>query len=229
MSSIRENLETARPPGTSVEVIVPVYNEEAILERQLKPVLTALPAGFHIKIMENGSTDATRSILEELSDEFPALSIVSLPSPNYGRAMRKGLEGATADIVIVDDLDVMDTDFWARGLDILGKDGVDIVQGSKVLAGREDRRPLIRRAATLVLTKLLSILVGFRGTDTHGPKVMLLESVRPVMRLCSIELDLYPSELVIRAQRNGLQIVEIPIHLSEIRTTPHEVTGLVET
>ncbi len=220
MSSLRENLEASRPSGASVEVVIPVYNEETILERQLKQVLTDLPAGFRVRVMENGSTDATRSILEELSVGFPALSFESLLSPNYGRAMRKGLEDATADIVIVDDLDVMDTDFWARSLEILGKGGVDIVQGSKVLAGRDDRRPLVRRIATLVLTKLLRILTGFRGTDTHGPKVMLLESVKPVMRLCSIELDLSPSELIIRAQRNGLRIVELPIHLSEIRTTP---------
>jgi len=213
-------LDAVRPQGATVEIVVPVYNEEAILEARLVPVLKGLPPGFGVRVMENGSTDGTRPILEGLKGGFPRLVVVNLPSPNYGRAMKEGLEGSPADILIVDDLDVLDSDFWVRGLGMLRRGGVDIVQGSKILAGRDDRRPFVRRAATRVLTGLLRMLTGFRGTDTHGPKVMLREKVAPVMERCSIELDLYPSELMIRAQRAGLRIAEIPIHLSEIRTTP---------
>jgi glycosyltransferase involved in cell wall biosynthesis len=220
VNSVTSRLETARPAGKGIEIIVPVYNEESILESQLRPVLQGLPSGFCVRVMENGSTDGTPAILDGLAGEFPSLTVVRLPEPNYGRAMKQGLESASADILVVDDLDVLDTDFWTRGLDILGGGGVDMVQGSKVLAGRDDRRPLVRRAATKVLTGLLRLLTGFRGTDTHGPKVMFRKSMEPVMKACSIELDLYPSELVIRAQRAGLRIVEIPIHLREIRATP---------
>jgi hypothetical protein len=120
----------------------------------------------------------------------------------------------------VDDLDVLDRDFWVAGLGLMASGGVDIVQGSKVLAGRNDRRPLVRRAATRVLTALLRIMLGFRGTDTHGPKIMRRKSVEGIFPLCGNEPDLYPSELMILAQRRGLVIKELPIELEEIRATP---------
>lgn len=214
------DLDRLRPKGVSVQIIIPVFNEEGILEKQLTPVLDALPSGFSVFVVENGSTDRTAAILREMEARHGALSHDSLPRPNYGLAMKHGLTAATGDVIIIDDLDVLDMDFWGRGLSILSDGGVDLVQGSKVLAGKGDARPLLRRAATLTLTFLLRILLGFRGTDTHGPKVMFRGAMAQVLPMCTFELDLFPTELVIRAQRMGIRIREIPIHLREIRATP---------
>jgi glycosyltransferase involved in cell wall biosynthesis len=204
-----------------VDVVIPVYNEEPILSRQLDPVLQRLPGGFSLTVVENGSTDATPDMLRSLQGEHPeSLRVLSLAEANYGRAMLEGILASGAEVVVTDDLDVMDTDFWARGLRELRPGGVDLVQGSKVLAGRSDRRPLVRKAATLVLTFFLRALLGYRGTDTHGPKVFGRAALAPVAEACRMELDILPTELVVRAQRAGLTIVEIPIHLRELRPTP---------
>lgn len=205
---------------TSVELIVPVYNEEGIVEAQLLPVLNSIPENFAVTVVENGSTDSTIEILAGIQRDNPSLKVISLGEPSYGNAVRTGLEASGSEIVIVDDLDVLDTEFWAAGLALISSDSIDIVQGSKVLAGRNDRRPFIRRAATRVLTGLLRLLLGFRGTDTHGPKIMKRRSVEGIFPLCGNEPDLYPSELIILAQRRGLSIRELPISLEEIRETP---------
>ena len=219
--SMTESLREALPDNAStVEVIVPVYNEESILESQLVPVLKVLPPEFRITVIENGSTDRTKDLLHDLEESYPALDSILLPLPNYGLAMKTGLMESQADIVIIDDLDVLDTDFWIRGLQLLSGKDVDLVQGSKVLAGKDDRRPLIRKAATLTLTFLLKTLLGYRGTDTHGPKVVWRDAVQDILPLCEYELDIFPTELVIRAQKSGVRISEIPIHLREIRATP---------
>ena len=203
-----------------INLIIPVYNEEAILESQLEPVLKQLPEGFSVTVIENGSTDKTISILNIMKAQNTCLRVIYLPEPSYGNAVRKGLESSTADILMVDDLDVLDTDFWLGGLKIMVEGSTDMVQGSKVLAGKNDRRPFIRRAATRVLTFLLRQLLGFRGTDTHGPKIMRRSSMVSIFPQCGNEPDLYPSELIIRAQRMGLVIRELPIKLEEIRETP---------
>lgn len=209
----------ARGFGT-LELVIPVYNEEAILEGQLVPVLSILPGNMGVLVVENGSTDSTGKVLRRLESTYPALRVMSLPQPSYGNAVRHGLESSTADILMVDDLDVLDVSFWIAGLALMSATGADIVQGSKILAGRNDERPFIRKAATRVLTALLKLLLGFRGTDTHGPKIMRRKSVEDIFLLCGDEPDLYPSELIIRAQRKGLQIRELPISLKEIRDTP---------
>ncbi|MCK4807034.1 MAG: glycosyltransferase family 2 protein [Candidatus Aegiribacteria sp.] len=219
--NMMESLREACPDNAStVAIIVPVYNEESILESQLVPVLKILPSGFRILVVENGSTDRTKDLLNDLEERYPALDSISLPLPNYGLAMKVGLIKSRADIFIIDDLDVLDTDFWIRGLRLLCTDDVDLIQGSKVLAGKDDRRPLIRKAATLTLTFLLRSLLGYRGTDTHGPKVVWRDAIKDIPPRCQYELDIFPTELVIRAHKSGVRIREIPIHLREIRVTP---------
>lgn len=204
----------------TIDLIIPVYNEEEILESQLLPVLESAPENLCVTVVENGSTDRTREMLRSFEERYPSLRVIRLQEPSYGNAVRTGLESSSREILMVDDLDVLDREFWEAGLGLMASGGVDIVQGSKVLAGRNDRRPFVRRAATRVLTVLLRIMLGFRGTDTHGPKIMRRESVEGIFPLCGSEPDLYPSELMILAQRRGLVIKELPIKLSEIRATP---------
>lgn len=204
----------------TIDLIIPVYNEEEILESQLLPVLESAPGNLCVTVVENGSTDRTREMLRSFEERYPSLRVIRLQEPSYGNAVRTGLESSSREILMVDDLDVLDREFWEAGLGLMASGGVDIVQGSKVLAGRNDRRPFVRRAATRVLTALLRIMLGFRGTDTHGPKIMRRESVEGIFPLCGSEPDLYPSELMILAQRRGLVIKELPIKLSEIRATP---------
>lgn len=204
----------------TINLVIPVYNEELILKQQLEPILKQLPEKFTVTVVENGSIDNTISILQSIKSENSNLTVISLPEPSYGSAVRKGLESSCADILILDDLDVLDTDFWVAGLEFLSDGRADMVQGSKILAGRNDKRPFIRRAATRVLTLLLKLLLGFKGTDTHGPKLMKSALMAPIFPECGDEPDLYPSELIIRAQRLGLVVKELPIKLEEIRQTP---------
>jgi len=217
---LRERLAAAAEKCGSVELVIPVYNEEMILEAQLGPVLAIIPDGFTITVVENGSRDSTGVILNRMMADHGSLRVISLPLPSYGNAVREGLENSCADVVMVDDLDVLDTEFWIEGLSLIGSGSADMVQGSKILAGKNDRRPPLRRAATRVLTALLRILLGFRGTDTHGPKIMQRKAVEDIFPLCGNEPDLYPSELIIRVQRKNLVIKELPIRLEELRETP---------
>jgi hypothetical protein len=62
--------------------------------------------------------------------------------------------------------------------------------------------------------------VGFEGTDTHGLKAMKRRAILPVVAACVVDQDLFASELVIRAGRAGLRLVEIPIELEEQRSSP---------
>lgn len=211
--AVPENAET-------VDILIPVFNEEDILLEQLTSVFPLLPEEIRLLVVENGSTDSTRNILQDLSGKWDMLNVLNLPKPNYGLAMKRGLMHSDSDVVITDDLDVMDVDFWIRGLRLLSRREADLVQGSKVLAGKNDRRPPVRKMATRVLTFLLRRLLKYSGTDTHGPKVIWAAAIEGIPEKCVYELDIFPTELVVRAQRAGVRIEEIPIHLKEIRATP---------
>src|SRR3989441_10397324 len=85
------------------------------------------------------------------------------------------------------------------------------------MKGANDSRPWIRRAATRVINLLLRIATGFQGTDTHGLKAFKRERLTDVARACVVDRDLFASEFVIRAQRMGRDVREIPIALHEKR------------
>jgi len=91
------------------------------------------------------------------------------------------------------------------------------VVGSKVLAESNDERPFTRRFATRVINGMLRVGVGFKGTDTHGLKSFNRERILPVVERCELGKDLFASELVVRTERGGFRVREIPLNLREIR------------
>ncbi|MEM1025373.1 MAG: glycosyltransferase family 2 protein [Myxococcota bacterium] len=202
--------------------VIPVHNEAPILEgsiRELHARVKKWGRSFEILIAENGSVDETAALGTELADELPEVSCFSSSEPNYGRALREGIERAQGEIVHCDEIDILDVDFHRRAQELLyGEDGgFELVVGSKTMRGARDRRPLSRKAATRVINTMLRVSLGFRGTDTHGLKAFRREALLPVVHCCVVDKDMFASELVIRAERAGIRIVEIPLHLVEKR------------
>jgi len=172
---------------------------------------------FEILIAENGSKDRTVELAEHLATELPEVRMFSLGEPNYGKAMRRGILEARGTWVICEEIDLCDLDFHRRALELLLHGDADMVVGSKAMKGASDHRPLMRRAATRVLNGMLRVALDFRGTDTHGLKAFHRETLLPIVEQCVIDRDLFASELVIRAGRADLHVIEIPIRLDEKR------------
>lgn len=203
-----------------LSVVIPVYNEEAILEASVGDLVSALDeAGvrFEIILAENGSRDDTVALARALGEADPRVRTFSYPEPNYGGALREGIYRARGEYVVCEEIDLCDVDFHLRALELLRSGRARMVVGSKAMRGSEDRRPPVRRAATRLYNGMLRVTLGFRGTDTHGLKAFHRATVAPVAARCVVEHDVFASELVIRAQREGLDVVEIPIELEEKR------------
>lgn len=203
-----------------VTVVIPVYNEAEILEGSVRQLLAELPAvtdAFEILLAENGSRDDTVAIGARLSQEDARVTMFSHPEPNYGGALREGIFRARGQFVICEEIDLCDVDFQGRALDLLRADAADMVVGSKAMRGANDSRPLFRRFATRVYNGLLRLTLGFQGTDTHGLKAFVRARVSPVAAACMVEHDVFASELVIRAQRTRLRVMEIPVEVQEKR------------
>jgi glycosyltransferase involved in cell wall biosynthesis len=203
-----------------VSIVIPIYNEEGILHSSVVDLVTSLDEmklDYEILLAENGSRDRTVAIGEDLARKYPRVSIHSLGAPDYGRALREGILRARGTFVICDEIDLCDTEFYGRALAILEADHSDLVVGSKVMEGAEDRRPMLRHVATLVINGMLRVLVGFHGTDTHGLKAFRRERLIKTVESCVLSRDLFSSEFVIRAERDGKRVLEIPIHIVEKR------------
>ncbi|MDE0881644.1 MAG: glycosyltransferase family 2 protein [Myxococcota bacterium] len=204
-----------------VSVVIPVYNEEEILEEALLELLGNLRAhldSFEIIISANGCVDQTEAIAERLVLEHPELLLHRCPQPDYGEALKQGIELARGEFVLCEEIDLCDDRFHRTALAMLGADEeLAMVVGSKTLPGARDRRPYMRRLATRVLNRMLRTATGWRGTDTHGLKALRRELMLGVVSRCELRRDLFASEMVIRAFHMSRRVVEYPIELSEKR------------
>lgn len=121
----------ARPSPCEVSIVVPVYNEAAVLpefHRRLIAALAGIAGGVEVIYVDDGSRDATPTILQHLRASNPAIGIVRL-SRNFGKeqAMSAGLRFARGDAVVVIDADLQDPpelipsmlEAWRRGADVV--------------------------------------------------------------------------------------------------------------
>ncbi len=205
-----------------VSIVIPVYNEEEILEKAVTTLKRDLEQfsdnyEFEIILAENGSKDRTIEKGEELAEIHPELSIFHYHTPDYGLALKEGINRAKGEIVFCDEIDLCLPEFYSKALKLFEDEKIQMIVGSKRAKGADDRRPIKRRFATWVLNTLLKVFLGFKGTDTHGVKSFRKDPLMPVLDRCLVGKDIFASEFVIRAERMGVNIKEIPISLDEKR------------
>ena len=209
------------PADTSprISIVVPAYNEEAILDRSLRALIARLDAlledRYEVLLCENGSTDRTPEIAAELSQAFPQVRVEALPLASYGLAIRHGISHAQGRDVVIFNVDFWNVAFLQKAIGYLTY--YDVVVGSKAVKGAKDMRPLPRLLATRGLNFVLRLVCGFQGTDTHGIKAFNRSRILPIVAQCRLKSDLFDTELVLRAQRAGLRYREIPVSVRERR------------
>jgi glycosyltransferase involved in cell wall biosynthesis len=218
----------------TLSLVVPVYNEADLVPTALPRLIAAAEesgAPYRIIIVENGSTDGTAQVARETAGEAP-VEVISLPEPDYGAAMQAGFMAADGDWVINLDIDYFSAEFLKTVVEQPAT--VDLVIGSKRDPSSRDRRPLIRRVATRVFNLLLRLILDSRVTDTHGMKGFRRPLVDDLAPQVVSTRDLFDTELVVRAERAGYRIVEVPVHVEEMRLArssllkrvPRTISGL---
>jgi glycosyltransferase involved in cell wall biosynthesis len=221
----------------TLSVVIPIHNEAAYLPGalpRLRAELDALGEPYEVILAENGSNDGTDRVAAALAADDPArLRVLTLPEPNYGAAIRAGFRAATGAWVVLFDIDYFSGDFLRAAL--ARTDAADLILASKRAPGADDRRNRLRRLGTLGFNLLLRLLFRSRVSDTHGMKMVRRPIAEEIVPLVGSTLDLFDTELVIRAERAGHRIAEVPALVEEQREArsaflsrvPRTLVGLV--
>ena len=199
-------------------VVIPIFNEEEILEESTNAIFSLckrMEIDFEIIFSENGSTDKTKAIAEELTNKHPEIKIISNPEPNYGNALKTGFKIAKNDLVISFDIDYYSESFLSEALKLESE--YSGITASKRLGSSEDGRRFIRRLATNFFVILLKTLFGTKLSDTHGMKAIKKTEIEKFLPKVVSTQDIFDTELLIRIEKNGGKIKEIPAKVNEIR------------
>ena len=129
--------------------------------------------------------------------------------------MKQGFLKAVNDIVISFDIDYFSEDFLEEAL-LLDK-SYSAITASKRLNKSSDGRRLIRRIATQTFVGILKLLFQTNLSDTHGMKAVRNTFIRKEVNNVVSTQDLFDTELLIRIEKSGERILEIPAVINEIR------------
>jgi glycosyltransferase involved in cell wall biosynthesis len=195
-----------------VSFLVPVYNEERTLEEVIRRV-ESLPLDKQIVVVDDGSTDGTRAILERLDGELENLVVVSQPNRGKGAAVRRALVEADGDVVVIQDADMEYDPAEVPALIAPIEEGVaDAVYGSRLSGGRPQRAYLFWH---LVGNRFLSVVTGLLFNTTLSDMETGYKAFRiDVLRSLDLREDDFGIEPEITGRlcrQKDLRIYELPI------------------
>ena len=199
----------------SVSLVVPVYNEVgtvATVVERLREI--PLPIDREIIVVNDGSTDGTRELLDGLAAADPALTVVhSQENRGKGHAVRVALARARGTIVAIQDADLeLDPAQIASLVAPILNGETKVVYGSRFLAGRP-AAPALTIAANRTLTWITNLIYRSSLTDMETCyKVMRLDVARS-LSLTADRFDIEP-EITAKLLRAGHRIVERPVTFS---------------
>ena len=204
-------------PDPLVDVVIPVYNEERDLGpsvRRLHKFLTSrFPFSAAITIADNASKDGTLAVAQGLAKELPRVRVLHLDAKGRGRALRAAWLQSDAPVVAYMDVD-LSTDLNAL-LPLVApllSGHSDLAIGSRLAHGarvkRGPKRELISRAYMLVLR----LALGAHFSDAQcGFKAVRTSVARQLVPSVRDESWFFDTELLIRAQRAGPRVHEVPV------------------
>jgi glycosyltransferase involved in cell wall biosynthesis len=204
------------PTPPVISAVIPVHNESGFMERVFPDLIASLETvgrEFQIIVAENGSSDATAEVARSLGASDDRVLVLQLPDADYGAAMRAGFRAATGEWIVNFDIDYFSGEFVNSAL----SQNAPVVLASKRADGSDDRRSGYRRLGTWGFNLVLRRLFGSKVTDTHGMKLVHRDVVREIEPSVISNQDLFDTELVLRAERAGYAIAEVPAVVEEMR------------
>ena len=197
-----------------ISIVVPVFNEQGTVAEVIERLLSIdLPAAREILVVNDGSTDGTRGVLDGLASR-PELRIIHAPkNGGKGSAIRIGFAQATGTIVAIQDADLeLDPAQIADLVAPILAGRTRVVYGSRFLAGRPDA-PWLSVFANRVLTEITNLLYGGRITDMETCYKVMEREIAQSLRLESNRFDIEP-EITAKLLRAGHTILELPIRFN---------------
>jgi len=206
---------------SSVDVVIPVYNEEETLARCIAVLGDYLEKNvsqkWRIVIADNGSVDGTLGLAEDLVQKYPYVSCVKLELKGRGRALRKAWLESDADIVSYMDVD-LSTNLEAFP-ELVGAidDGYGVAIGSRLtrgskVIGRSLKREITSRGYNLIIRSMFA--PGFRDAQC-GFKAVRRDVVQEITPFIKDQAWFFDTELLLLAKRKGYCIKEVPVEWTD--------------
>ena len=192
-----------------VSVIIPAYNEEKTI-RQVLDNVQALPIEKQLIVVNDGSTDETYTILEEIKSECEITVVHHEQNRGKGYAIRSGIPFVKGSSVVIQDADMeLCPKDVLHLVELLENENVEVVYGSRFLNGRGNAK-LHNYIANRILATYTNILYGCRITDESTGYKAFSSKLITALNLTCEGFEFCP-EVTAKILRGGYTIYEVPV------------------
>ena len=207
-----------------VNILFPVLNERLRLERGIDNCMNYLRANvkdeYTLTILDNGSDDETPMIGRRLEEKYDEVKYVRIEERGVGIAFKTGINMNEAPIVGYMDIDLStDLKYFSKMLELFrSDDSLDYVNGSRFSRDSETRgRKWYRKITSAGLVFILKTLFKMKATDALcGFTFLRNEKAKKLVDVCSDDHGwFYTVEFLLRAERMGMKIYDMPVEWVE--------------
>ncbi len=220
---------------TSVDIVVPVYNEEHSLPKSIPILLDFLdnadfPYKWRVVIGDNASVDSTPAVGKEIADESAGkVDYVRIERKGRGFALKQIWLGSPADIVSYMDVDL------STGLeafpDLIGAiahEGYDVAVGSRLAGGSRVTRSFRRRLLTRGYNTIIRAMFFTRFGDAQcGFKAVSREAAQRIIPLIEDNNWFFDTELLILAEKLSYRVKDVPVRWVEDTDTRVKIASTI--
>jgi glycosyltransferase involved in cell wall biosynthesis len=205
----------------NVDVVLPVYNEEHVLERSVRALHAFLTDNLHhewrIVIADNGSKDRTFEIARRLEDQLPNIEARHIPEAGRGRALTLAFLNSEADVLSYMDIDLStDLESFPRLVNAVTSEGNDIAAGSRLSKGSQTTRSLKREVLSRGYVLLTNLMFTTRLQDTQcGFKAVTREAAQKLLPLVQDKGWFWDTELLLLGAKSGWRVTFVPVRWVE--------------
>jgi glycosyltransferase involved in cell wall biosynthesis len=204
--------EKDRTRKPSISVVFPTFNEEANVVASVEGVRRALRdrhGDVEVVIVDDGSTDRTPALADGLAAAYADVKAVH-HDRNYklGRTLRTGFDAATKDLVFYTDADLpIDFRDIHRGVELLLRDGADVVAGYRLERGDSWWRGIY----SVIYNRLVNAVFGLGVKDVNFSYKLFTKEAFEKLTLTS-EGSFIDAEILARAKMAGMRVAQIGVH-----------------
>jgi ubiquinone/menaquinone biosynthesis C-methylase UbiE len=210
-----------RTPPASVDITIPVLNEERAIASSLATLASYLDTecsyDWAITVADNGSTDSTFDLASSFASENPRARVIRLDRRGRGRALKKAWSTSTADVVAYMDVDLSTgLDSLQALIDPIVEGRCEVSIGSRLAPGAEIARSVQRELTSRTYNRIARSFLRYGVVDAQcGFKAVRTSLARDL--ISNIEDDgwFFDTELLALAHRNGMRINEVPVRWVE--------------
>jgi len=206
-----------------VAVVIPALNEAGNIRRLIGEIPDLASHGIQVTVIvvDNGSTDTTAA---EAADA--GARVISEPRRGYGYACTAGASAATADIVVFMDGDgSFDPAEMPLLLQPILDDRADMVMGTRMQHIEAGAMPPHQRFGNRLVALLMRLLYRLQITDL-GPYRAIRRSTLSALEMREMTFG-YPTEMIVKAARFQVRIMEVPVHYRKRWSGQSKVSGTV--